>query len=214
VGAGAFEWRGGHPALDFTNTLSWGAGRPSEERLLSYDALVEWAALARLPIAPAELRRIARRRPAEAARALARAREMRSLVHRILETIARGGRPRRADLAPFNSALRRAVRGLEVRARTRGVGCEFRWDGRELERPVSILIWLTAELLRSDELGRLRACGNPLCGWLFLDRSRRGNRRWCDMQVCGSRDKARRYYYRSRALAGHAASGDAARLRE
>jgi predicted RNA-binding Zn ribbon-like protein len=33
-----------------------------------------------------------------------------------------------------------------------------------------------------------------LCGWLFVDRSRNGNRRWCDMRTCGSRDKMRRYY--------------------
>jgi len=206
VGAGAFEWRGGHPTLDFTNTLSWGAGKPSEERLASYDALVDWVGLARLPLVPAELRRIARRRPAEAARALVRTREMRSLFHRILQAIAWGHRPPRADLASFNRALRRAVLSLEVQPREFGVGCEFRWEGQELERPISILTWLTAELMRSDELRRLRACGNPLCGWLFLDRSRRGNRRWCDMQVCGSRDKARRYYFRSRALTGHAAS--------
>jgi predicted RNA-binding Zn ribbon-like protein len=203
VGAGGFEWRGGHPTLDFTNTLSWGAGKPSEERLASYDALVEWARLARLPLVPAELRRIARRRPSEAARALARARDMRSLFHRILEAIARERKPPRADLARFNRALRRAMLSLEVQPREFGVGCEFRWEGRELERPLCILTWLTAELMSSDELGRLRACGNPRCGWLFLDRSRRGNRRWCDMQVCGSRDKARRYYFRSRGLAGH-----------
>jgi predicted RNA-binding Zn ribbon-like protein len=33
---------------------------------------------------------------------------------------------------------------------------------------------------------------------LFLDRSRRHNRRWCDMLVCGSRAKARAYYARRR----------------
>jgi predicted RNA-binding Zn ribbon-like protein len=199
MGAGAFEWRGGHPSLDFVNTRSWGSG-PAEERLVSYEALLQWASEARLPVATAALRRRARRRPGEAAQALARARDLRSLVRRVLAGIAAiGTEPR--DLGPFNQALHRALATLEVEPRAFGIGCEFRWRGGGLDQPLSVLIWRTAELLSSDELERLRACGNPECGWLFLDRSRRGNRRWCDMQVCGSRAKARRYYFRRRAAA-------------
>jgi regulator of RNase E activity RraA len=35
-------------------------------------------------------------------------------------------------------------------------------------------------------------------GVLFVDDSRRGNRRWCDMSVCGNRAKARRHAQRVR----------------
>lgn len=38
---------------------------------------------------------------------------------------------------------------------------------------------------------RLHAC--PRCGWLFLDTSRGGRRRWCSMQTCGNREKASRH---------------------
>ena len=37
------------------------------------------------------------------------------------------------------------------------------------------------------------------CGWLFLDTSRSGRRRWCSMQSCGNRAKARRFYARATA---------------
>ena len=40
---------------------------------------------------------------------------------------------------------------------------------------------------------RLRACGNRRCGWLFVDRSANGRRRWCDPKACGNRMKVRRY---------------------
>jgi predicted RNA-binding Zn ribbon-like protein len=40
---------------------------------------------------------------------------------------------------------------------------------------------------------RLRACGNRRCGWLFIDRSANGRRRWCDPLACGNRMKVRRY---------------------
>ncbi|MBN9552142.1 MAG: CGNR zinc finger domain-containing protein [Alphaproteobacteria bacterium] len=49
-------------------------------------------------------------------------------------------------------------------------------------------------LLRDDTVARLRVC--PNCSWLFLDRSRNSSRLWCDMAVCGNRQKANRYYRR------------------
>ena len=54
----------------------------------------------------------------------------------------------------------------------------------------------TVELLTSDDLGRLRLCAADDCHWVFLDHSKNGSRRWCDMNVCGNRAKARRYYAR------------------
>jgi predicted RNA-binding Zn ribbon-like protein len=51
-------------------------------------------------------------------------------------------------------------------------------------------------LLPEQKSGRIRICGN--CGWLFVDRSRNASRLWCDMAVCGNRQKARRHYRRRR----------------
>jgi predicted RNA-binding Zn ribbon-like protein len=56
------------------------------------------------------------------------------------------------------------------------------------------------DLLRSLDVGQLKTC--PLqdggCGWLFLDRSRNSSRRWCSMDDCGARAKARRLTDRRR----------------
>jgi len=46
----------------------------------------------------------------------------------------------------------------------------------------------------SPMLARVKICGG--CGWLFVDRTRNGKKRWCISSMCGSRDKARRYYAR------------------
>ncbi|MER9642476.1 CGNR zinc finger domain-containing protein [Mesorhizobium sp. M0239] len=51
-------------------------------------------------------------------------------------------------------------------------------------------------LLRDDTVARLRIC--PNCTWLFVDRSRNSSRLWCDMAVCGNRQKASRHYRRRR----------------
>lgn len=49
-----------------------------------------------------------------------------------------------------------------------------------------------ASLLTSSDLVRLKVCAMPDCDWLFLDTSKNGSRRWCQMNVCGAREKARR----------------------
>ncbi|MER8944136.1 CGNR zinc finger domain-containing protein [Mesorhizobium sp. M0915] len=36
------------------------------------------------------------------------------------------------------------------------------------------------------------ACAHE-CGWLFVDISRGGKRRWCNMRVCGNREKVARH---------------------
>ncbi|MBE3063935.1 MAG: CGNR zinc finger domain-containing protein [Spirochaetes bacterium] len=51
-----------------------------------------------------------------------------------------------------------------------------------------------ADLLAGLDRARLKICGNPECGWLFLDTTRNGSRRWCDMAACGNRAKAKRFY--------------------
>ena len=55
---------------------------------------------------------------------------------------------------------------------------------------------LPAALALADERERLRRCGNPLCRWLFIDRSRNGSRVWCEMAVCGNRMKVGRHRLR------------------
>ena len=56
------------------------------------------------------------------------------------------------------------------------------------------------DLVRTLEVDHLKTC--PLedggCGWLFLDRSRNSSRRWCSMDDCGAKAKARRLTARRR----------------
>jgi predicted RNA-binding Zn ribbon-like protein len=42
----------------------------------------------------------------------------------------------------------------------------------------------------------LKACPGRHCGWAFYDHSRNQSARWCSMQICGDREKARAYYRR------------------
>ncbi|MDB5983337.1 MAG: hypothetical protein JWQ69_4352 [Pseudomonas sp.] len=47
-------------------------------------------------------------------------------------------------------------------------------------------------LITSPDLARLKVCSTLACDWLFLDTSKNGRRRWCQMNICGSREKAKK----------------------
>jgi predicted RNA-binding Zn ribbon-like protein len=48
-------------------------------------------------------------------------------------------------------------------------------------------------------LARVRVCEGANCTWLFLDPTKNGSRRWCEMKSCGNRAKASRHRARARA---------------
>lgn len=56
------------------------------------------------------------------------------------------------------------------------------------------------DVLTNVDLAAMRTCPEDEggCGWLFLDRSRGGSRRWCVMADCGAKAKARRLTERRR----------------
>jgi len=45
---------------------------------------------------------------------------------------------------------------------------------------------------------RVKACPGSGCAWVFVDRSRNGSRRWCDMAECGNRAKGAAFRARTR----------------
>jgi predicted RNA-binding Zn ribbon-like protein len=55
-----------------------------------------------------------------------------------------------------------------------------------------VLVQLHA-LAAAEQLDRLKACADPDCRWIFLDRSKPGSRRWCSSTGCGNRQKTRAY---------------------
>ncbi len=193
-----FHLSGGPSCLDFANTVSWRRSRQPIERLNRYGDLVEWARQSSV-LTPAEARALAleaRRRPLAAARMLARTRVLREAIYRVFSGLAVGIRPDDEDLTHLDRELHGALRHLHL-TRTRS-GAILAWSrGRaKLARPLWIAARSAAEVLISDDVRRLKTCPSSNCGWVFLDTTKNGTRRWCDMRVCGSRAKARSYYAR------------------
>lgn len=53
-------------------------------------------------------------------------------------------------------------------------------------------------LAKTSCLDRLKMCSSEECRWIFFDRSKPGNRRWCSSLICGNRQKTRNYRERQK----------------
>jgi predicted RNA-binding Zn ribbon-like protein len=167
--------------LDFANTVN---KRPDPDRdsLSSVVALRTWATAAALEPAHEMQGR---------ATDLAAARRLREAVYRVFSAVAAGQEPNQRDIVPILETYAAALRSAQLRREDTGFG--LRWPAPHMVREITWMVAASAtQLLLSGPLDRVGEC--PSCHWLFLDTSRGGQRRWCSMAVCGSRDKSQRYY--------------------
>jgi len=192
-----FKLVGGHPALDFVNTVhDWTVSEP-------HDYLSEFADAIRFGEAAGLLTRAddlrLRRRPPHIE--LTRLRELRALLKRILQMRLSGQAPSNMDLGKLSANLAEAARATRLTVATRAHRSHQVPVIREItvENAGDALLRLriveaAVALLVSDAMLRVKSC--PTCGWFFLDVSKNQSRRWCSMDTCGAVAKARRYYRR------------------
>lgn len=196
----SFKFIGGHPCLDFVNTLRHRLGPQPQDLLRAYADLLSWGRQAGILPAreAAALLRQASARPRAAQGVVERAVRLREALHRIFSAAARGRLPALTDLGALNRALTEA--GAAARIVRQGARFTWEWGAGpdRLDRPLWPVVRAAATLLTSDELHAVRECAGPDCAWLFMDQSKNRSRRWCDMKVCGNRAKARRHYQRNR----------------
>lgn len=177
------ELAGNALCLDFANTVN-SRRQLAHDYLSTSDDVLAWARHA------GALRdRADGRRPA-----LSRAHALRDAIYRTFSAIAAGQPAPADDVATVSAAYTRALARAVLRPTADGF--ELTWTP-----PVDPL-WMVArsagELLLDGPLDRVGEC--PGCGWLFLDTSRNGSRRWCNMLTCGTRDKMARYHRRGARL--------------
>jgi predicted RNA-binding Zn ribbon-like protein len=199
-----FELRGGVVCLDFVNTVGWRLTDRPSEYLRSYEDLLDWGRQAGL-LAPEETEGLSRQAmldPEGARETLSRALAMREATHRVISAAIAGESQDESDLSALNRELSISLSHLRVMPSGSSYG--WGWDrsgddgGARLDGPLWPVAQSAAELLTSPKLGRVKACAGEGCGWVFLDESRNGSRRWCDSRDCGNRERVRRYLARKR----------------
>jgi CGNR zinc finger/Putative stress-induced transcription regulator len=95
------------------------------------------------------------------------------------------------DLATWRDAVDQSLDGITFRLARDGTvqSTAAGWDGIADDL-------VPAALALAADRPLLRRCGNPRCRWLFVDRSRQGNRLWCEASVCGNRMRVGRHRMR------------------
>ena len=190
----------GNVALDFTNTVT-GRNATPRDWLADYASLVEWARLSSAFNARDldVLERAGMRDAAGAKAALARATRFREALSSAVYAFLAGEPPGTEERSEIERAYRGAMK--VVRFEWTSSGCRLAWaaDDSGLDLIVHVVAVHALYLLANLDAERTRMCAGDNCGWLFLDSSRNGRRRWCDMATCGNVAKARRHYRRVRA---------------
>jgi predicted RNA-binding Zn ribbon-like protein len=193
----ARDFVGGHPSLDFVNTVT-GRDQSPRDWLDSYARLTDWAAQASLFPRDVlqQITREAKRNPAEANRALARAKTQREQLFTLLTHCIAGGGPSDDALRSLRKHWLEGANSIDLRFVGGRIFKQFR--GKiDLDSIATRIVYRLVEDVLTSPIERLRMCQGPNCSWLFIDSSKAGRRRWCDMAVCGNAAKSRRFYQRS-----------------
>ncbi len=202
----ALKLESGRLCLEFANTANWHASPQPIEELTSYAELIAWGQKAML-LDEAEstaLLLAAERDPEAAQSTLHEAIALREAVYRLFSAVASEKPPSSEDIQSVNVAWQEAALRLSLR---RGpTRFHWLWDEQlSLRRPLWPVALSAGTLLTSDQIERVGECADDRgCGWLFFDTSRNRSRRWCGMEGCGNRAKARRHYERARKAASPA----------
>jgi predicted RNA-binding Zn ribbon-like protein len=121
---------------------------------------------------------------------------LRESLYGVFHAIHLGSPPAVKDLRRVTVTAGRAIADSAIAPVGGRFDLEWRapWDPLTIQGRAAIS---ALDLLRSDQLDRLGEC--PTCGWLFVDTSKNGTRRWCSMGMCGARAKSAAYYRRKQA---------------
>jgi predicted RNA-binding Zn ribbon-like protein len=191
---------GGILCLDFANTL-YGHTDTVHEYLFDYRDLLLWSRHVGIlsPDKAGILLAKWEQAPAESEAVFRQAIRLRETIFRVFASLSHDEPPQVEDISTLHQAW------LENESHSRLLQTESGFGlGWEETDALGAMLWRitrsAVELLTSDDLKRLKQCGR--CDWLFLDRSRNGNRRWCSMDACGNRVKMARRYKRQKNAGG------------
>ena len=197
--ADEFQLVAGHVALDFANTLDY---RYDPDRLIdllpSYERFLAFCRQSEV-ITAAQMRKLLDGlSESDSKRVLKEVIELREALYFLILSAVHGRNPDESRLRALNRFLSEAPAFDEVvwhNRRFARSSCDVteRTDG-----PLRRVIQAAVVLITSSDIYNVRECSEKTCRWFFLDRSRNHSRRWCDMQLCGNRSKAKRFYARTR----------------
>lgn len=190
------ELVGGHPAVDFVNTVSaWNVPVPVDY-LKNYDDFLRWNrqrdvlwdnAVAHFEQAPEK----------EKKAAFTEVLRLRDSLHAVFAARAAGDPLPQDALDHLNELIRRTVAWRRIAAdeaaKCRTICCVWDFADAPAVAALGPVAWQAADLLENGRLDRVKVCPGENCGWLFMDTSKNRSRQWCSMKTCGNVAKVKRF---------------------
>ena len=189
---------GGCFVFDFINTVNTRVATPARDYLNTYKDVLQWSAKALL-LPSKDIRALgqyADKNKDDAQAAFSKLIGARETLYQLFAAVTRKEKPEPGTLDKFNRLLGQSFGKMKMEIATAKASIHFSGDEVSLDEPLRLIMKSAYDVLTAQDFDRLKEC--PGCGWIFLDQTKNGKRRWCDMKVCGSNDKAKRYYYRKK----------------
>ncbi len=189
---------GGDLSLDFVNTVHDRHEEPLRDLLQNYLDLVTWVYIADA-ISDSQkenLLNIGWENQGSADQIYKDALQLRETFYEIILTLINQDEVSSANIQLINQWFSRAFSNLELAQLNGHFVLDWSAENFELESVLWPIIRAFADLITSEDRTRIKQCGN--CGYLFVDNSKNKSRRWCSMEICGNRVKAKRHARKTR----------------
>lgn len=171
--------------IEFVDTVEPRVGPVERDALAGYTGLVGWA------------RRIGLAVPRQvsgehAEQAFKSAIELREALFVLLLALTNRAPPPREAVAVLRRHYVAACASAQLEITTGAA--TWHWSPDEVEQISQQVAVDAMALVNSPAAARLKQCPRSAggCGWLFVDTTKNGSRRWCSLAGCGGTVKARR----------------------
>jgi predicted RNA-binding Zn ribbon-like protein len=188
---------GERKSINFINTIDWRGKENPEEYINDFPDLVDWAVLTGLinKYETKTLKLLAESNPEQATYSHKRAINFRETAYRVLCSMLLEKNPKPEDKELLDSEMLDMFSYIKLNLKERQFVLK---DQLDLDHILRLIVKDLIELMTSNEISQVKRCQSKECGWLFIDSSKNKSRIWCQMRGCGNREKARRYYNRSK----------------
>jgi predicted RNA-binding Zn ribbon-like protein len=179
---------------NFVNTVHAWRGENLNEYLKTYEDVINWCKKLSVFDEPylRSLAAEASRHPQKAAWALTKMKEVRTLLYQLISAISAGEEGKYNQLLEkVYPLLSEALSHIKPVYEENTFKISFAEKVVDLESPLWPILKSVYDLLLTSDLKRIKEC--PICGWVFLDETKNGARRWCSPVECGTKDKMQRY---------------------
>lgn len=187
---GTYKLIGGQLCFDLINTVSWPDMAKEHDWLDQPANVILWGEAVGLIKSPT-VKLLKARPTVKLQKELSEIHGVREALRQVFMPISFGNKPDRDSMLRLNDLLHTAVQHRYIDPD------KFTWTWEApatLVQMIAPVIWNAAEVLTELDHKRIKHCHK--CEWIFYDTTRNQNRKWCDVEDCGSRDKALRYYHR------------------